>query len=76
MLARIRAGHHIEVAVVLAKPNGRSDTFAIFAECGQPNVFLSLNGRRNLVGHRDIVMVVRGKNGELDLGVELCGVGE
>ena len=49
IFARVTAGHEVELAVVLSKPDGRWDRNAGFAEGGERNVFLSGDGGRD--GH-------------------------
>ena len=49
------ARHDVELAVFFAKPDGRGNADTRFAECGQRDVFLSLNRGRNLTCHGVIV---------------------
>jgi len=51
-LSHVAARHHIELAVVLAKPHRRRDCRAGLAKRCQGNIFLGLNGRRDRAGHK------------------------
>jgi len=60
-LSHIAARHHIEMAVVLAEPDGRGNRDSGLAKCREGDVFLIVNGGWNLAGHGDIVSIEPGE---------------
>src|SRR5580698_1971069 len=54
-LTHIAARHHVELVVLLAEPHGSRDCCSGLAKCGERNIFLAANLRRNLGWHRVIL---------------------
>ena len=50
-LAHVAAGHYVEFAAIFSKPHWRGDAGSGLAKCGQRNIFLIVNGGRNLTWH-------------------------